>query len=94
MHLVRKPFETFLREGVEGQVYIFLEGVPFCPSPELLFFRGKHLRHCIDAQRGEEGPLEIVFGSFSYLVPKCLLVFKLLLIFPIIDFGDRQDLQC
>ncbi len=46
-----------------------------------------------NAQRGEEYPLEIVFGSFSYIVPKCLLVFKLLLIFPIIDFGDRQDLQ-
>ncbi len=54
----------------------------------------KHLRHCVDAQRGEEYALEIVFGSFPCIVPKCLLVFKLLLIFPIIDFGDRQDLQC
>ncbi len=94
MDMVRKPFETFLHEGVEGQVHIFLLDMPFCPSPELLFSRGKHLRHCIDAQRGEEYALDIVFGSFSYIVPKYLVIFKLLLLFPIIDFGDRQDLQC
>ena len=63
MHLVRKPFETFLHEGAEGQVHIFDVEASFCLSPELLFFRGKHLRHCIDAQRGEECPLEIVLAA-------------------------------
>jgi hypothetical protein len=81
-----------LYEGGKDRTQILLADASFCPSPELLFSRGKCFCHCVDALRVEEHARLIIFGSLSYIVLKHLVVDQQFLVFPILDFGGYRDL--